>query len=164
MEWKGILAVDSELGMGKENRMAWHCKDDMRRFRRMTEGSVIIMGRKTFESLGKPLAGRKHIVLSRSRSGQMSSSVRYVQTVSDSLTHAARWSDGSVGWIIGGPKIFDLFAEQIVEWHVTSIPGLHGCDTFAQPWWEESSFSLAEKEDLGGGCAVKIYRRSKDCQ
>ena len=164
MKWKGIVAVDSELGIGKDNRMAWHCKEDMRRFRRMTQGSVIIMGRKTFESLGSPLAGRKHIVLSQSRSGQVSDSVRYVQTVDDALAMAARWSDRSVGWIIGGAEIFNLFADQIHEWHITCVPGLHGCDTFAQPLWEQSSFSLAGKEDIGGGCTVKIFRRSKDCR
>ena len=61
-----IAAVASNGVIGHRNRMPWHLPEDLRRFRQLTLGHAVIMGRRTFESIGKPLAGRNNIVVTRS--------------------------------------------------------------------------------------------------
>src|SRR5256885_14972857 len=61
-----IAAVASNGVIGRRNRMPWHLPEDLRRFRQLTLGHAVIMGRRTFESIGRPLAGRDNIVITRS--------------------------------------------------------------------------------------------------
>src|SRR5207237_5279032 len=63
---KAIAAMSENRAIGRANRIPWHLPEDFKWFKKMTTGQVIVMGRKTFESLGKPLPNRTTIVLSRS--------------------------------------------------------------------------------------------------
>lgn len=60
-----IVAVDTQLGIGKDNQLLWHLPNDLKWFKTHTTGKSIIMGRKTYQSIGKPLPNRRNIVLSR---------------------------------------------------------------------------------------------------
>ncbi|HEY6721657.1 MAG TPA: dihydrofolate reductase, partial [Burkholderiales bacterium] len=62
-----VAAVARNRVIGSGNRMPWHLPEDLKRFRRLTLGHAVIMGRRTFESIGKPLVGRSNIVVTRSR-------------------------------------------------------------------------------------------------
>ena len=62
-----IAAISENRALGKNNKLLWHIPEDMKRFRKLTEGQVVIMGRKTYESLGKPLPKRINIVITRHR-------------------------------------------------------------------------------------------------
>ena len=66
MTFKAIAAMSLNRVIGRGNTIPWHIPDDLKWFKKLTMGHVIVMGRKTFESIGKPLPGRKTIVLSRS--------------------------------------------------------------------------------------------------
>ena len=59
-----IVAIAKNNVIGKDNKLIWHLPEDLKRFRKLTTGHTIIMGRKTFESLGKVLQNRKHVILS----------------------------------------------------------------------------------------------------
>ena len=61
-----IVAVAESNAIGKENKLLWHISEDLKYFRKVTTGHPVIMGRKTYESIGKPLPGRRNIVVTRS--------------------------------------------------------------------------------------------------
>lgn len=63
--FSAIVAVGKNYEIGKKNQLLWHISEDLKNFKRITTGKTIIMGRKTFESIGKPLPNRRNIILSR---------------------------------------------------------------------------------------------------
>jgi dihydrofolate reductase len=65
-----IVAVDAQLGIGINNTLPWHLKEDLAHFKRLTTGHPIIMGRKTFDSIGRPLPNRRSIVITRNHAWQ----------------------------------------------------------------------------------------------
>ena len=62
-----IVAIAKNNAIGKDNKLIWHLPEDLKRFKELTTGKTIIMGRKTFESLGRVLPNRKHIVITRNK-------------------------------------------------------------------------------------------------
>jgi dihydrofolate reductase/thymidylate synthase len=126
-----VVAYDSEYGIGKDNTIPWKCPDDMKYFRKLTTGNVVIMGRKTYESIGKPLPNRFNIVLSRTLSlpsdpnlavvGDFQTCVKLCQ----SKEHA-----GKKHFVIGGAEIYKLFLDSglVHESFVTELVGNFNCD------------------------------------
>src|SRR6202021_1153647 len=94
-----IYAVSPEGVIGAGGKIPWRYAGDWRRFKRVTLGSTVIMGRRTFESIGKPLAGRRNVVVSRGRID-----VPGVETVPGIEEGLARAVDTDV-WFIGGARI-----------------------------------------------------------
>jgi dihydrofolate reductase len=90
--------------IGRDGRLPWHISEDLKRFKRLTMGSAMIMGRRTFDSLPGLLPGRRHIVLTRNREWS-APGVERVHDVAQALA-AARGEPVSV---IGGADVFDLF-------------------------------------------------------
>ena len=114
-----IAALDEQGGIGFENDMPWHIPGDLVRFKELTMGHHIILGRKTSQSIGKPLPGRKMIVLSRNPEFQMAES-----QVASSLQEAlqmARDAGESESFVIGGAEIYRIalpLAEKMYLTHV----------------------------------------------
>jgi len=108
-----LLAAAADNGvMGRDNRLPWHLPDDLKRFKSLTIGKPILMGRKTFESIGKALPGRTNLVLTRSQ-GWSSPGAVVVHSVEEALERAAPASELVV---VGGAEIYRLalpFAERI---------------------------------------------------
>lgn len=96
-----VAIVDEENGLGKENQLLCHLPADLQHFKSLTMGKPIIMGRKTYESIGKPLPGRINIVLSSKE--KTIEGVSLVKSVPDALSLV---SDASEIMIIGGAAIF----------------------------------------------------------
>jgi dihydrofolate reductase len=95
---KGIIVAVSRNGViGKDNRIPWHYPADLKRFKRLTQGHTVIMGRLTYESIGKPLPNRRNVVIGRT-------APEGVETFS-SLDAALASTSGDV-WFIGGERIF----------------------------------------------------------
>ena len=90
--------------IGRDGQLPWHLPADLKRFKALTMGSVMVMGRKTFESLPGLLPGRRHIVLTRDPSWQAEGAER-AQSVEDAL----RLADGAPVSVIGGADVFQLF-------------------------------------------------------
>lgn len=127
--FKGILAVDKDGGMGKDNDLPWHFPEDLKQFKRKTFNSPMIMGRKTFESFEKPLPGRLHMVLTRDKSYTYDHPDVKVFYDIRSLLAFANGFGGDI-WVIGGPEIFRLFHDYIQEYHITFIEDIFVCDVF----------------------------------
>ncbi|MEN3971910.1 dihydrofolate reductase [Sphingomicrobium sp. XHP0235] len=103
--------------IGKDGDLPWHLPADLKRFKTLTMGSCMIMGRKTFDSLPGRLPGRTHIVLTRTPKRSDDAAVTMVASVEEALA-AARGRDI---WVIGGAEIFRLFMPQASRIELTEI-------------------------------------------
>lgn len=99
-----IAAASTNNVIGKDNKLLWHLPNDMKFFRNTTWGMPVIMGRKTFESLGRPLAGRTNIVITRQKDWQPDGAF-VVHDLKGAMTVAAG-TDAKEAFIIGGGEIY----------------------------------------------------------
>ncbi len=101
-----IVAIAQNGVIGRDNQLIWHLPDDLKQFKRLTTGHPIIMGRKTFESIGKPLPNRTSIVVTRSKNWTFEGVV-VVNSVAEAL-EAARQTGTDEAFVIGGAEIYRL--------------------------------------------------------
>ncbi len=99
-----IAAVAANGVIGSEGRLPWRSRSDLARFRRLTMGCALVMGRKTFESIGKPLEGRHTVVVTRNKSFRPEGCVTCGGI--DEALQAAAELPGDVTWIAGGAEIY----------------------------------------------------------
>jgi dihydrofolate reductase len=111
-----IYAVSPEGVIGVGNRVPWHHPGDFRRFKRVTMGATVVMGRRTFESMGKPLPGRRNLVVTRA-----TLDVPSVECVHNLEEAFARAGDANV-WLIGGARIYDEGMKYADVIDVTYVP------------------------------------------
>jgi dihydrofolate reductase len=114
--------------IGRGNRLPWHSSADLKHFKKLTLGSTVIMGRKTFESLGKPLAGRENFVLTRASKGTPPR-VPEVQFFS-SLEGAFEAISTEKAFIIGGGELYRETLDQVDGIYLTQVAGEYKGDTF----------------------------------
>ena len=131
-----IVATDAERGIGINNSLPWRLPEDMAYFKRTTSGHPVIMGRKTFDSLKRPLPNRRNIVISRNPDWRHEG----VESVT-SLDAAIRLLDGANAFIIGGAQIYAEALPLTDRLIITEIGKRFACDTFfpsidAQQWKE----------------------------
>lgn len=141
-----IVAVSENNVIGKDNKLLWHIPEDLKRFKKLTTGKTIIMGRKTFESLGKLLPERKHIVLSRDPNHELleNKEITIVEDISK-LTEYIN-SEEEV-FIIGGAIIYRLLMPYVNKMYVTRIHKIFEGDAFFPVIKEEE---WVEKEKIKG--------------
>ncbi|MCI0664606.1 MAG: dihydrofolate reductase [Acidobacteria bacterium] len=146
-----IVAMDKNRGIGIDNRLPWRLSADLKRFRELTMGHHIIVGRKTFESIGKPLPGRQTIIVTRNEtyqaanaSTQLSQSCFIVHSVEEAIALARSRGESEV-FVCGGAEIYAQvlgFADRL---YLTLVETEVDADTFF-PEWDESEW--VEKESF----------------
>jgi dihydrofolate reductase len=99
-----LVAMDENRGIGIENRLPWHLSTDLKRFKTLTMGHCLIMGRKTYESIGRPLAGRTMIVITRNPAYRTNGCL-IAHSVEEALNLAENSGESEV-FVIGGGEIF----------------------------------------------------------
>ena len=102
-----VAAIGKERQLGLDNELLWQLPGDLLRFKAMTMGSPIIMGRKTYDSIGRPLPGRKNIVISRDES-LLIEGVDVVSSIEASI-HSAKKEQQENAFVVGGGEIYSLF-------------------------------------------------------
>ncbi len=139
-----IYARAANGAIGNDGDLPWRLPADLKRFKALTIGKPMIMGRKTFESLPGLLPGRRHIVLSR-RDGVATEGVEMAGSVKDALALAAQGNDTGEIAIIGGAAIYDVFMPLAHRIELTQIHADYPGDTFmAEPGRE---WVLTARED-----------------
>ena len=140
-----MVAVAENEVIGRDNGLPWHLPEDLRYFRRITMGKPIVMGRKTFESIGRPLPGRTNIVVSRNNTFTPPG-VSTVTSVEEALVMARRVAaaDGQdEAVIIGGAQIYKLALPQVDRLYITRVHASVAGDAWlpAIDWslWRETS-------------------------
>jgi dihydrofolate reductase len=113
-----IIAAVSDNGViGRDGNLPWHLPDDIKRFRSLTIGHAVVMGRRTFESIGAPLEHRANFVLSRKRD-YVASWARVVSTISAALTIAERMGDV---FVVGGADVYAAALPFCTRAYVTRV-------------------------------------------
>ncbi len=135
-----IWAMGRNNALGCKNRMPWHLPADFAYFKRTTLGKPVIMGRKTFESIGKPLPGRTNVVITRDSKFRPQGCI----TV-DSIDKAKAFADGGEAFIIGGAEIYGAFLPVSDKLYITEIDHAFEADTYF-PEIDYSSWKLVSEE------------------
>lgn len=135
-----IAAASENEVLGKDNDLVWHLPDDFKRFKTLTSGHFIIMGRKTFETFPKPLPNRTHVIISRQKNYTTENGI-VVSSMKEALKKAA---EDAQPFIIGGGEIYELgmpFADKI---ELTRVHATFEGDAFF-PKIDKSKWELIEE-------------------
>lgn len=137
-----IVAMDNYRGIGKNNKLPWNLPEDLRRFKKITSGHAVIMGRNTFESIGKPLENRFNIVLTNNKKSIKNSHVFLCDSV-ESVLDSCKFLDEI--FIIGGENVYQQFVGMADKIYATIINKDFECDTFF-PLFEENLYECIDIE------------------
>lgn len=122
-----IVAVAENGCIGCDNQLPWHFSEDLRLFKRETTSHAIIMGRKTYESIGQPLPNRLNIVLTRSPGVSDEASLVFADSLEEAFQRAA---DHDKAFVIGGAEVYQQALPLMDELWITEIPGSYQGDVF----------------------------------
>ena len=144
-----IVAVDKNGVIGKSGKMPWYIPDDLKRFKKITTPKPMIMGRKTFVSIGKPLPNRENIIISRDenltiKGATVVNSVAQAIEVANQYCHQSNCDEIM---IIGGSEIYELFLPITDRIYLTKIDQSYSGDTFFPPF-DEKDWIVIEREEI----------------
>jgi len=160
-----VVAVSENGVIGKNNTLLWNIPEDLKHFYHLTKHQIVIMGRKTLESIGKPLKNRIHIVLTKSKpSDELSNKyqsnpvdgndIYFIQEVETELDDILKkYSDRKV-FVIGGDSVYRQFLPKCNTLHVTKIMKHFDGDCFFS--FDETKYVLTEHSE-------KMYSKEEDC-
>lgn len=139
-----ILALDEQYGIGIDNQIPWHLSDDLKRFKELTMGHTVIMGRRTWESLPKrPLPGRRNMVISKQLKDESGCEI-----VDDPEKALKMVSDDAEVFIIGGAQLYKAMLPLATRLYLTQIHGIFNADTFFPKFDVEDFEEISRSEKL----------------
>ena len=137
-----VVAMARNRVIGRAGSLPWHLPDDLRHFRELTQGGMVILGRKTYESIGRPLPKRRNVVVSRSPSYQAPG----CETASSWEAALALAAPGSRAFVIGGGELYRLALPMAKRIELTLVDADVEGDTTMPEWdrddWREVSRSM----------------------
>ena len=137
-----IAAMTKQRVIGKDNQLPWHISEDLQNFKRLTVGNTVIMGRKTFASIGKPLPHRKNIVISGSL--KAIAGVEVCASVQAGIEKAKSY--GKDIFIIGGARIYEQTIPLADRMYISYVKKEYEGDTFF-PKFDEREWVIERRED-----------------
>ncbi|MCD6068423.1 MAG: dihydrofolate reductase [Bacteroidetes bacterium] len=138
-----IAAVSENNALGKDNKLLWHLPADLKRLKALTMGHYLIMGRKTFESIGRPLPGRPHVIISRNEDRQLEG-VTVVNSLDKALDLA---KDDDQPFIFGGGEIYRIAMHLVQRIYLTRVHKYFEGDAYF-PELDPKEWQLVEKQDF----------------
>lgn len=123
-----VCAMDEKRGIGKDNKLLWNIPPDLKRFREITSGHPIIMGRKTFESIGRVLPNRTNIIITRDQNYSVENAV-VVHSLDEAIIKAQEADENEI-FVIGGGQIFEQALPLVDKLYLTLVKGDFGADAF----------------------------------
>lgn len=143
-----IVAMDEQRGIGKDNQLLWHLPKDLKHFKELTSGHPVIMGRKTYESIGKPLPNRTNIVVSR-KNDWFEEGILIVGSLKEAIKFAKKIDENI--FIIGGGKIYEQTIELADKLEITLVETTQNADTFfpaiEEKIWIKTDETLHPKDE-----------------
>lgn len=131
-----IAAASENNALGKDNDLVWHLPDDFKRFKELTSGNYILMGRKTYESFPKPLPNRKHLIITRQDNYQVPENCFVFDSIQSAFDEVLEFSDKDI-WIIGGGEIYKQSMGIADRIELTRVHAEFEADTFFPEIGEE---------------------------
>lgn len=145
-----IVAVATNGVIGRDNKLPWHLSTDLKRFKTLTSGHTIIMGRKTFDEIGrKPLPNRLNIVVTRSSSvapAILPASLLFASSIEEALTRIPRTDEEA--FIIGGAEIVRQTMAIADRMYITQVHADVAGDTFMPEFDDVNEWRLSDREDF----------------
>lgn len=147
MKFSIIVAMSKNRAIGSNNQLLWHLPNDLKYFKKITMGKPVVMGRKTFESIGKPLPGRDNFIISRNNNFLSAynfegckQDVKSFTSVSDLLLYLKDKNYNTEIMIIGGGEIYNQFLDRVSKVYLTEVD----CEMDAEVYFPEldSSWQL----------------------
>jgi dihydrofolate reductase len=153
----GIVAISENYAIGRDGKLPWHYSADLKHFKEVTMGGTLVMGSKTWHSIGRVLPGRQSIVMSHAERDGIPDEVVICHSAKQVLERAERF-DGDI-FIIGGAGVYETFQDDIRRWIVTRIPEtIEDADVY-MPLQFLDDFELVDKQDIGEGLVVETFDR-----
>ena len=121
-----IVAMDKNMGIGKDNKLPWKLSNDMKFFKSTTIGSTIVMGRKTYQSIGRLLPDRNNVILTRDKDFKVEGAIIFNDI--DSLVEFCRTQE--TVFVIGGSEVYSQLLPYTEKIYVTIIDHEYDCDAF----------------------------------
>ena len=138
-----IVAMSQNSVIGLRNELPWHISEDLKNFKKITLNHSVIMGRKTYYSIGKPLKDRKNIVISRDTSLKIDG----VEVVNSLEKAILKTEESSEIFIIGGQQIYSIALPLATHMYITKVNGIFDGDAFFPDYVEDEWREIA-REDL----------------
>ena len=155
-----VIAMDEKRLIGQSGRLPWNVPEDMAHFRQLTTGHVVVMGRKTWDSLPqryKPLPGRVNVVVSRAAASlSLPDGVLRASNPHEAIRVASSAADNKVVWVIGGAELYRELLPVCDEVHLTVVQGTHEGDAWL-PEFEQNFLHISETP--GQQCTFRVYAR-----
>jgi len=140
-----VVAAAENNAIGKDNQLLWHLPNDLKFFKNITWGMVVIMGRKTFEAVNKTLPGRTNIVISRQADWKAEGAIVAID-LNDALQKAKATNCNEI-FVIGGGEIYKQSMEIADKIYITRVHAVLDGDTFF-PVIDESKWQLTHNQDF----------------
>lgn len=159
---KIILAVDENFAIGKDNKLLFHISEDLKHFKKTTLNSIVIMGRKTYESMGGALPKRDNLILTRNKDYKADDAK--VFTDKEDILNYVKNNPDKEAFVIGGGEIVNIFLDDCDEAIITKVmEKVEDADTYLHNFDKDPDFDLVEESDIKEEDGVKfiyvIYRR-----
>jgi len=153
----GIAAVDRKGAIGKRGKLPWHYSADMKFFKETTTGHAVVMGRKTWLTIGKPLKNRLNIVLSRDSNIEPEESLIVLSDIESVISFSEKLTTDL--FVIGGAQIYNAFLPHIQEWIITEVPlTVSGADAFMPDGYLDG-FKESDSKKISEDLVVKYFIR-----
>lgn len=147
-----IVAMDEARGIGKENKIPWHIKEDLVHLKELTQGHVVILGRNTYESMvwyynksGRPMPGKLYLILTRDLSYKPEREEAIAVDSVEKALEVAREGENEEAFVIGGQKIFEQLLPFTDKLYLTIVKGTYDADTFF-PDYSEFKTIISERK------------------
>ena len=155
-----IVAMATNHTIGINNQMPWHLSADLKKFKQITMGHPIIMGRKTFESIGQPLPGRQNIIISRN-SGYKQEGCLVFNNLDSALQSCAEIDEV---FVIGGATLYEATLTRADRLYITEIQQAFDGDTWfpdikKEQWREVAREDIADDSSVNFSYSFIVYER-----
>ena len=151
LSFTGVVAMSADRAIGLNGTMPWRLPDDLKLFKRLTMGHPILMGRKTWDSLGRPLPGRQNIVLTRDADFHANGGI-VIHDIAD--LQSLELMDSEI-MVIGGAQIYSLMLPQMQKIYVSEVAGQWPADTWFPPFKEH--FPIRQELEQFDGFVSALY-------
>ncbi|HUO09848.1 MAG TPA: dihydrofolate reductase [Phycisphaerae bacterium] len=155
-----IVAMTPDRLIGAAGRLPWYLPEDLKRFRKLTTGHAIVMGRKTFSSIGRPLPNRRNLVVSRNPDPPAVQGIEWFKSLDEALEFA-RQAGETECFIAGGTEIYSAALEKATRMYITYVQRdfpFQG-DTYF-PVWDQTQWKVTSHELVGKDLEFVTYERS----
>ncbi len=144
-----IVAMATNRAIGLNNEMPWHLSADLKKFKQITMGSPILMGRKTYESIGRPLPGRTNIIISRNSDYQQAG-CEVFNTIDEAIASCQQYDEV---FVIGGATFYEAILPVADKLYLTEINKAFKADTFF-PVIDSKEWKEIAREDIENDSSV----------